>query len=126
MRQLAAFNAPDSQIFVFLLSTRAGGQGLNLQSADTVIFFDSDWNPQMDLQAPPTFQSRCTLSMPCGQHGTPIQSASAGMGPGTWPARCSPHTTALLPAAHYFQPRAGAPLPMAVGASQVHNPLTRQ
>lgn len=37
--------------FVFLLSTRAGGVGLTLTAADTVIFFDSDWNPQMDLQA---------------------------------------------------------------------------
>ena len=48
---LAKFNAPDSPYFVFLLSTRAGGLGLNLQTADTVIIFDSDWNPHQDLQA---------------------------------------------------------------------------
>ncbi|CAN6726263.1 unnamed protein product [Malus baccata var. baccata] len=48
---LKKFNAPDSPFFMFLLSTRAGGLGLNLQTADTVIIFDSDWNPQMDQQA---------------------------------------------------------------------------
>ncbi|XP_059176230.1 chromodomain-helicase-DNA-binding protein 1-like isoform X3 [Physella acuta] len=45
------FNAEGSQDFCFLLSTRAGGLGVNLATADTVIIFDSDWNPQNDLQA---------------------------------------------------------------------------
>ena len=49
-----AFNANDD-VFLFLLSTRAGGQGINLTAADTVIIYDSDWNPQMDIQA----QDRC-------------------------------------------------------------------
>lgn len=40
----------NSEIFVFLLSTRAGGLGINLTAADTVIFYDSDWNPTMDEQ----------------------------------------------------------------------------
>lgn len=52
--QIRAFNE-DLDFKVFLLSTRAGGQGINLAAADTVILFDSDWNPQQDLQA----QDRC-------------------------------------------------------------------
>jgi len=48
------FNA-DKRIFCFILSTRSGGVGVNLTGADTVIFYDSDWNPTLDLQA----QDRC-------------------------------------------------------------------
>lgn len=40
----------DKRIFVFILSTRSGGIGVNLTGADTVIFYDSDWNPTMDAQ----------------------------------------------------------------------------
>jgi SWI/SNF-related matrix-associated actin-dependent regulator of chromatin subfamily A member 5 len=49
--QIEAFMAEDSQRFIFLLSTRAGGLGINLTAADTVVIYDSDFNPQMDLQA---------------------------------------------------------------------------
>lgn len=48
---LKKFNGKENPPFIFLLSTRAGGLGLNLQTADTVIIYDSDWNPHQDLQA---------------------------------------------------------------------------
>ena len=53
MRQDAIdrFNAEGAEQFVFLLSTRAGGLGINLYTADTVIIYDSDWNPHNDIQA---------------------------------------------------------------------------
>ncbi|KAK7355740.1 hypothetical protein VNO80_15001 [Phaseolus coccineus] len=50
-RQIEDFNDANSNCRVFLLSTRAGGLGINLTAADTCILYDSDWNPQMDLQA---------------------------------------------------------------------------
>lgn len=45
------FNKPNSKKFIFLLTTRAGGLGINLATADIVVMFDNDWNPQVDLQA---------------------------------------------------------------------------
>lgn len=50
-RQIDEFNAPESTQSIFLLSTRAGGLGINLATADTVVIYDSDFNPQVDLQA---------------------------------------------------------------------------
>ena len=48
---IESFMAEGSEKFIFLLSTRAGGLGLNLWKADQVVLYDSDWNPQMDIQA---------------------------------------------------------------------------
>ncbi|XP_017658671.1 lymphoid-specific helicase [Nannospalax galili] len=53
-KNIYSFNM-DPDVFLFLVSTRAGGLGINLTAADTVIIYDSDWNPQSDLQA----QDRC-------------------------------------------------------------------
>ena len=52
LRQAAIdrFCKPGSETFIFLLSTRAGGLGINLTAADTCIIMDSDWNPQNDVQ----------------------------------------------------------------------------
>ncbi|KIY45795.1 hypothetical protein FISHEDRAFT_9154, partial [Fistulina hepatica ATCC 64428] len=50
-KRIDEFNQPDSDVFIFLLTTRAGGVGINLYTADTVIIFDPDFNPHQDLQA---------------------------------------------------------------------------
>ncbi|XP_058459668.1 chromatin-remodeling complex ATPase chain Iswi [Malaya genurostris] len=50
-KMIDEYNAENSSKFLFMLSTRAGGLGINLATADVVIIYDSDWNPQMDLQA---------------------------------------------------------------------------
>lgn len=50
-KSINEYNAPNSSKFLFMLSTRAGGLGINLMTADVVILYDSDWNPQADLQA---------------------------------------------------------------------------
>jgi len=50
-KSIENFNDLTQRVEVFLLSTKAGGVGINLASAETVIIFDSDWNPQNDLQA---------------------------------------------------------------------------
>lgn len=65
LRQAAIdrFSRPDSDRFVFLLCTRAGGLGINLTAADTCIIFDSDWNPQNDLQV--MLQEKILLKMLC-------------------------------------------------------------
>ena len=49
--QIDEFNREGSEKFIFLLTTRAGGLGINLATADTVVMYDNDWNPQVDLQA---------------------------------------------------------------------------
>ena len=47
MIDINRFNKPGSDVFIYILNTKAGGLGVNLQTADTCIIFDSDWNPQV-------------------------------------------------------------------------------
>lgn len=55
----------DPKVFVFILSTRSGGVGMNLTGADTVIFYDSDWNPALDAQVRPyTCRSKSLCRVP--------------------------------------------------------------
>ena len=56
-----SFNAANSKYLLYLISTKAGGQGINLATADTVILYDTCWNPQVDLQA----QDRVLLTLFC-------------------------------------------------------------
>lgn len=80
---LKKFNEEGSQYFIFLLSTRAGGLGLNLQAADTVVIFDSDWNPHQVSSPPhPVFMSRLVCQeerrqFRCGRAQIKFQSCKA-------------------------------------------------
>lgn len=68
-RAIECFNAPGSKDSCFLLSTKAGGVGITLTSADTVVLFDSDWNPQNDLQACTRTLSLCVSEGGVGPAG---------------------------------------------------------
>ncbi len=65
---IRSFNT-DPNVFIFLLSTRAGGLGINLTSADTVIIYDSDWNPHQDMQVPTYYPPAASLSAACVRLG---------------------------------------------------------
>lgn len=80
--RIESFNAPGSGVFVFLLSTRAGGLGINLTTADTVILYDSDWNPQMDLQAL-AMRSRGRSGEACCSSSATVPALCAPLGPST-------------------------------------------
>jgi hypothetical protein len=92
-----SFNHPDSQAFAFLLSTRAGGQGLNLTGADTVILHDVDFNPQVGCAAPrraaPTVPSSAA-PRPASRAPTRQQPPPHGLHTPAAPSTADPTTTA--------------------------------
>lgn len=59
MIDINRFNKPGSDVFIYILNTKAGGLGVNLQTADTCIIFDSDWNPQVWGVPSPLLVCRC-------------------------------------------------------------------
>lgn len=89
LRQAAIdrFSKPDSDRFVFLLCTRAGGLGINLTAADTCVIFDSDWNPQNDLQV------RISYHVFLHSDFNPLKKISVLV----FCPRCSFHNFSLLP-----------------------------
>ena len=79
--QIDEYNRPGSEKFIFLLSTRAGGLGINLYTADIVVLYDSDWNPQMDLQV---LASPLTAPLNPRRVGADYSHAKAGRGGPVW------------------------------------------
>lgn len=84
--QIDEYNRDGSEKFIFLLSTRAGGLGINLYTADIVVLYDSDWNPQMDLQVAPAHTGLCLLE-PYGLWPRKSGQALLGLGPVAPPPR---------------------------------------
>ena len=98
--QIDTYNAEGSEKFVFLLSTRAGGLGINLYTADIVILYDSDWNPQMDLQVLIHHFAllACSLSLPSCVHGSYVSACCCNAllhRPCCWLYSCSSPSCAL-------------------------------
>ena len=102
------FNREGSAVFCFLLSTRAGGQGLNLTGADTVILHDLDWNPQLDKQAVdrahrigqtrPVRVIRMVTRARSTRRSTRCSSARTSSTPSSWAPPTAPPTAPSRPA----------------------------